>query len=91
MSNALVRNSELFTSTRLRRLRCGMPAPVSMFQRLATHSTCSTGSCPSTSARSPATARLRCRRLASGRSEPENHIVDDPRRCGRNQAQRLGP
>ena len=43
MSNVLVRNSELFTSMRLRPLRYGMPAPVSMFQRLATHSTCSTG------------------------------------------------
>ena len=43
ISNILARNSEVFTSTRLRRLRCGMPAPVSMFQRLATHSTCCTG------------------------------------------------
>ena len=43
-----------------------MPAPVSMFQRLAVHSTCSTGSCPCTSARKPSTGRLRCRRIVSG-------------------------
>ena len=39
---------------------------MSMFQRLAVHPSCSTGSCPCTSARKPSTGRLRCRRIVSG-------------------------
>ena len=91
MSNVLVRNSELFTSTRLRRLRCGMPAPVSMFQRLATHSTCSTGLMPEHERTQPRHGAAPVQTADLGRSEPENHIVDDRRRCVLKPAQRLGP
>ena len=87
-----LRNSGAFTSTRLRRSRRAMPAPVSMFQRLAVHAIRSTGSCPCTSARRPSTGRMPMPADDRRRSpEAKQRVVNDRRRCGREQSQRVGP
>ena len=91
MSNVVVRNSEVFTSTRLRRLRCGMPAPGVDVRAVGDALDMLDGLMPEHERTQPRHRAAPVPTAGLGGSEPENHIVDDRRRCGLKPAQRLGP
>ena len=81
MSNVLVRNSELFTSTRLRRLRCGAFHPPVDVPAVGDALDMLHGLMPEHERTQPRHGAAPVPTAGLGRSEPENHIVDDRRRC----------